>query len=74
MIDVQDNVLRFFVIDHVLVYFVTIATTVTVSVTGICLSLCLKVKHLKFQCSAPPTVDRRCVHYIVHECLFIGAQ
>ena len=27
VIDVQDNVLRFFVIDHVLVYFVTIATT-----------------------------------------------
>ena len=27
MIDVQDNVLRFFAIDHVLVYFVTIATT-----------------------------------------------
>ena len=27
MIDVQDNVLRFFTIDHVLVYFVTIATT-----------------------------------------------
>jgi len=27
VIDVQDNVLRFFAIDHVLVYFVTIATT-----------------------------------------------
>ena len=27
MIDVQDNVLHFFAIDHVLVYFVTIATT-----------------------------------------------
>ena len=26
MVDVQDNVLRFFAIDHVLVYFVTIAT------------------------------------------------
>ena len=30
MIDVQDNVLRFFAIDHVLVSFVTIATTGTI--------------------------------------------
>ena len=30
MIDVQDNVMRFFTIDHVLVSFVTIATTGTI--------------------------------------------
>jgi len=30
VIDVQDNVLRFFAIDHVLVSFVTIATTGTI--------------------------------------------
>ena len=30
MIDVQDTVLRFFAIDHVLVSFVTIATTGTI--------------------------------------------